>query len=684
MELFRPGLFRDGETVMYLDLDTVLLRPFDIPPPPDPGTLQVVQFPRGWTKYGSGVMLWQASYTVPYASFAADAARFMAVWNSDQEALFYAVLHSGGNVEAMPLAQVQAVPGNAGIPMERPHGPPIFAFAGVTAKPWDLSRAWIPQTIPTGSTVADTALIAVLFGDDHAIIDATRRTAIALARMDPKPSIMVLVETISTGETRVPEWPGERVLVPVDDSYGDIFHKERLYDIGAEFAARRPGIAKYVFADVDVAPARGQEDWILLASDALDRCELVHPWTTVAEEDGSSAWMSYSAAVASGATGIWCGQGFCTAMTREFYERSGGWATWAVSGSGDSVAMHRWDATRNCGDAFRHVRWMQELCDAKPALTRFGYCPGELVHAWHGARRGPNDTRRYNTRYWPWEWAGGPERVHERGIMGLVRWQDTPLARATRQTVQRRLSCVDRSALRKLWAEACAEYGAEPGRDSVWRQPRTPELAHSYQLVWGWCDFEDCYRRLVQSAPEGATLVEMGVYFGKSTCFLAVEAWNARKRLRIVAIDPFPPMDSGEAHFVSGKAGFPASATGYERAVQNIAATGAGSLVDLRRADGHEQAAQFADGSLWAVWIDADHNGQSTLEFCREWWPKVAAGGWLGLHDYINGAWPEVRGAVDRWAAETGLPIAVYGRSAMFRKAGVQIVATTNMEARDT
>lgn len=48
------------------------------------------------------------------------------------------------------------------------------------------------------------------------------------------------------------------------------------------------------------------------------------------------------------------------------------------------------------------------------------------------------------------------------------------------------------------------------------------------------------------------------------------------------------------------------------------------------------------------VYIDSSHLYQETKEELELWWPKIADGGILAGHDYINGA--EVRQAVDEFA----------------------------------
>ena len=70
LELFRPGRWPDGITVLYLDMDAVLLGPLQVPAPPPAGGLGMLKFGTNWyAPMGSGVMLWRTPLTIPYEWF---------------------------------------------------------------------------------------------------------------------------------------------------------------------------------------------------------------------------------------------------------------------------------------------------------------------------------------------------------------------------------------------------------------------------------------------------------------------------------------------------------------------------------------------------------------------------------------------------------------------------------------
>ena len=68
-------------------------------------------------------------------------------------------------------------------------------------------------------------------------------------------------------------------------------------------------------------------------------------------------------------------------------------------------------------------------------------------------------------------------------------------------------------------------------------------------------------------------------------------------------------------------------------------------------------SAEFADGELDIVYIDADHH--RCAEDIAAWWPKVKAGGWLCGHDYALTEWIKVKPQVDTFVSTTGLRLHV-------------------------
>jgi hypothetical protein len=65
------------------------------------------------------------------------------------------------------------------------------------------------------------------------------------------------------------------------------------------------------------------------------------------------------------------------------------------------------------------------------------------------------------------------------------------------------------------------------------------KIKHFYKDIFGWFDFEPVYERFLREIPEGAKVVEIGTFLGRSTSFLVVEAHNLNKGIQIDVIDTF-------------------------------------------------------------------------------------------------------------------------------------------------
>lgn len=153
----------------------------------------------------------------------------------------------------------------------------------------------------------------------------------------------------------------------------------------------------------------------------------------------------------------------------------------------------------------------------------------------------------------------------------------------------------------------------------------------NWQSIKGWFDYQDWYSYLTDEAPPGAVLVEVGVWLGRSVCFLGEYARRENKGLKIFAVDSFAGGCDGldvEARRMAddGK-------TLYDRFVENVGGCGLSGVITPVVGDSAGSADKFADGSCWSVFIDADHRSEFVTRDVRAWLPKVAPGGWLSGHD---------------------------------------------------
>lgn len=153
-------------------------------------------------------------------------------------------------------------------------------------------------------------------------------------------------------------------------------------------------------------------------------------------------------------------------------------------------------------------------------------------------------------------------------------------------------------------------------------------VSESIDDIQGWFDFKDLYRDAVREAPEGGCLVEVGVWKGKSFCFLLDEAKKADKGLELYGVDNWNgckghrlTLEEAAVSDIAGEAARNCALIGYPRA----------SLV---HADSVKATDAFMDGTVDFCFIDASHDYQSVKADILAWLPKITRGGTLAGHDY--------------------------------------------------
>lgn len=132
-------------------------------------------------------------------------------------------------------------------------------------------------------------------------------------------------------------------------------------------------------------------------------------------------------------------------------------------------------------------------------------------------------------------------------------------------------------------------------------------------------NFWSFYELVVKAAPPGSTIVELGCFYGQSLICLGLYAKEANKGLKIVSID---------ANATPG--GTAPTAEARESLKQ------AGLDIPIIEMDSAQAASQFADKSVWAVFVDSGHLHELVEADVRSWMPKICDGGWLTGHDFLK------------------------------------------------
>lgn len=173
----------------------------------------------------------------------------------------------------------------------------------------------------------------------------------------------------------------------------------------------------------------------------------------------------------------------------------------------------------------------------------------------------------------------------------------------------------------------------------------------------GWCSFQATYDEMVAATPDGGTIVEIGVAFGRSAAYLARKVIDANKpRIRLWAIDPFfddwwhvpstypthleRPTWGGEHAQFARDLGGPFSA--FCHCMRKHAPEELERLNVCRCRS--SQAAMFI-GRCDGVLIDGDHNYEAVAQDIALWRMHMVKGGILAGDDYSH-EFPGVQRAV--------------------------------------
>lgn len=177
-----------------------------------------------------------------------------------------------------------------------------------------------------------------------------------------------------------------------------------------------------------------------------------------------------------------------------------------------------------------------------------------------------------------------------------------------------------------------------------------------YTEVPGWFDFEDMYNNAIANSKDGDTLVELGSFLGKSTCYMMEKILESKKDLKFYCVDVFKitpdgrngedgamPWNQSSNEWVKQN-GEEALYEGFLKNVNSSIASSA--LTGHFREDSANAARHFENDSVNFVFIDASHRFENVLRDLENWYPKIKKGGMLAGHDYGHSGDSEVAQAV--------------------------------------
>lgn len=150
-------------------------------------------------------------------------------------------------------------------------------------------------------------------------------------------------------------------------------------------------------------------------------------------------------------------------------------------------------------------------------------------------------------------------------------------------------------------------------------------MNHFYENIHGWFTYPNLYRRMV-ARYDNAHFVEVGVWKGRSVCYMAVEIINSRKNIKFDCVDTWEWIEDQQDLPKESYANL------YEEFLKNIEPV-ANSVNPIKMLS-QEAVLLYEDKSLDFVFIDAAHDYDNIKKDILAWLPKIKPGGTIAGHDY--------------------------------------------------
>jgi len=156
-------------------------------------------------------------------------------------------------------------------------------------------------------------------------------------------------------------------------------------------------------------------------------------------------------------------------------------------------------------------------------------------------------------------------------------------------------------------------------------------LQPEFNEIPGWFSYENLYDKMVESANDSATFVEVGAWFGKSTNHMASKIKESKKNIEFIAVDTWKGSLDEELHQnIVGSFGGDI----YSDFIENTILSGNDKSFKTIKDTSENASKQFPNNSIDYIMIDAGHDYDSVINDLKRWYHKVKPGGIVSGDDY--------------------------------------------------
>jgi len=155
----------------------------------------------------------------------------------------------------------------------------------------------------------------------------------------------------------------------------------------------------------------------------------------------------------------------------------------------------------------------------------------------------------------------------------------------------------------------------------------------TYKDIPGWFDFEDVYREAVARGQDGDHFVELGVYFGRSTCFMGEQIRDSGKLIVFDAIDFFMDrwIEPPEHRALIKQHGSQLNVCMHFLREADVE-----PFINIVPLESAAAANLYGNKSLDFIWNDAGHHYADVRRNILSWYPKLKPTGTFGGHDFAG------------------------------------------------
>lgn len=156
-------------------------------------------------------------------------------------------------------------------------------------------------------------------------------------------------------------------------------------------------------------------------------------------------------------------------------------------------------------------------------------------------------------------------------------------------------------------------------------------MIKSSKEIDGWFNYEDLYSSYCQDLNNDSIFVEVGIWKGKSICFLGELLKQCNKTPKVFAVDTFKgtPNDEIQQKEIQNLGGSTLSL--FKSYLKDLSLE---NLIIPLELDSIEASKKFQDNSIDIIFIDGDHSYEAVRKDLQAWFHKMKNNSIMSGHDF--------------------------------------------------